>query len=345
MFRRARAPRVLWTLALIAPIAVSGVTTPAQQEAPREGRATSASEQALVLCRDWLGVSVPPADHDLLPFDTASTMTREASTAHDVLRRCVDIALPAGEQALRPGLARYLHALVVERLFDQRYQRLAYSLHAEPLFGGFVQVPTRGIHRTRLTALREDDDTAARVSRGFLALEQMVGLPRLQHAVQAVAARKDVPMVATMEAALGQELQWLFDDLVAGREFDLTLVSLSSDASTCEGAQPCYRTRVILERRGQATFERALGLAMTFADGSTVEESVSGGAALDALWFESPAPAVNAALDPRRIAVVDRSLLDNFQTLSPATNVNVARWVSQWTVWLQQALLTHAYFF
>jgi hypothetical protein len=198
---------------------------------------------------------------------------------------------------------------------------------------------------SRLTALREGDDTAARVSRGFLALEQMVGLPRLQHAVQAAARGKDAATVSAMEAALGQEVQWLFDDLAAGREFDLALVSLSSDASTCAGSRPCYRTRVLLERRGQATFERVLDVAMAFADGSTVEESLSDGAAPVELWFESPAPAVNASLDPRRIAVVDRSLLDNFRTLAPATNVNVARWVGQWSVWLQQALLTHAYFF
>jgi hypothetical protein len=193
----------------------------------------------------------------------------------------------------------------------------------------------------------------------FLSLERHLGLPRLQRAVRAAATAADVrderSFIAAMERAAGQDLGWVLDEVHAGREFDYAIGAVTSESTTC-ALKRCVRTRVTIERHGAAVFGMHnapleakgssgwIDLTVSFADGSAIETNAPASPQTQDVWFESSAPASDVALDPDLIVALDQNRLNNFRTLQPSTNLNVARWSIQWAAWLQHALLTFAWF-
>jgi hypothetical protein len=278
-------------------------------------------------------------------------MSVEARIALDVTRAWVASsgAGRAGD-VLVEGLARYLHTLAVEDLFDRRYQRRAYAVHAEPMLRGSFTMPIRGIHRTRLTTLRaETESIAAQLALAFATLERYLAPTRLQRAVTAAVASRpsDIDTFVTdMESALGQELSWLFETVLAEGRYDYALTEFASDPALCQDA-PCFRTRAVVERRTDSAFASTTvpGVLLTFADGQSLTSASDARVSIEEFYFESPAPADTATIDSAGVLLLDRNRLDNRKTLAPATDVNVARWTGQWAVWLQHALLAYASFF
>ena len=381
MFSRARPLRVLAILALLTTMATSRplasfvapgeqdtftdpdvrVTLTHDNEALRQ-RAADAARQIAAVCRTWFGAPLPDATVSADPslIDVPETMAVEAHVALTAARLWSNAAMGFGDNdhAFAEGLARYLHAIAVENLFDARYRRRAYSQHAERLFGGFVAVPTRGIYVRRHSALAPGRQLGEDAALIFQTLERLLSQPRLQRAVREATVtppRDSQTFVTRLEGALGQDVRWLFDDVSSGRGYDYALDGLTTSPGDCADG-PCYRTGLVLKRRGEAQFTgsndanryqqgRLLQISVLFENGDAVATSSGGRQASEELWFESAFPATSATLDPSHIVALDRARLDNFQTLAPKTNINVSRWTAQWAGWLEHTLLTSAFFF
>jgi hypothetical protein len=301
-----------------------------------------------------------------------ATMDLEAQVAFGIGRLWwAHLVAGEGDAPLRDGLAWYLQSRVVEELFDLRYYAEGHSRDAVRFFGGAVPWTFRLLRLGRWTAgLGRDtyvtaraprpwpvsgrrhppgmDAGVARVALAFGTLERHVGWPAPEGPMT-LAAFSD-----RLGASVGQDLSWFFesafDPLVV---YDYAVTGLAASPTTCAGA-PCVRSTVAVERRGAGVFSGragaplgpfeagdALVLRVRFADGQEVEARWDGRAPLRQFEFEGSTPVAAATLDPDRILLLDASHLDNRRASAGAHNVPVAKWVAQWLVWLQDAVLTY----
>jgi hypothetical protein len=53
---------------------------------------------------------------------------------------------------------------------------------------------------------------------------------------------------------------------------------------------------------------------------------------------------VSAELDPDGVLLLDVNLTNNSRTLEPAAGRAATRWAVQWVAWVQDLLMTYAFF-
>ena len=204
----------------------------------------------------------------------------------------------------------------------------------------------------------------ARTALTFGTLERYVGWPALQGSLRALAAPA-TPVLSSSEtltralsASLGQDVSWLFAQaLDPVRHFDYALQGFTSqsDGQPC-AATPCFRTQVTVIRRGEALFTGtsaspvgafeagdAMELAVEFSDGGVAFARWDGRGASRVFEFESSTPAVVARLDPNRVLLLDANYLDDVRRARSVSNVPIGKWVAQWLVWLQDAMLIYSF--
>ncbi len=206
--------------------------------------------------------------------------------------------------------------------------------------------------------------TTARMALMFGTLERYVGWPALQGALRALAARaalkplSQTELVQTLNDSLGQDVAWLFAEaLDPNRRFDYALQGYTSRPVSAPCAMtPCFQTEVTVVRRGSALFTGtsrspvgpfesgdAMELTVEFSDGHVASARWDGRSLSRTFEFESTTPAAAVRLDPQRVLLLDASYLDDVQRARPVANVPVAKWVAQWLVWLQDAMLTYSF--
>ncbi len=159
---------------------------------------------------------------------------------------------------------------------------------------------------------------------------------------------------ATLGDAADRDLSWFFDEAFGKRtSYDYAVDELSSVEEAGS-----YRTTVVVARHGDALFTgtsqppvgafesgRALEIHVAFADGQTSVEHWDGRAAEKTLVFHGPAPATAASIDPGRILLLDLHAINNSRARVPAPAAASLPWSVRWTTWLQDALLSSAFFF
>jgi hypothetical protein len=241
------------------------------------------------------------------------------------------------------GIAVYLERRLTERLFNIQYARPGHHADRRAFFGGFVPWSLETLRLSRWNAVEQSREAAA-----FSGLERYLSWPVLQGALKALAiATRDAPLnadrtIAVVSAAAGQDLGWYFKlafDASAQIDYRVTDLRTSRQGEPCPPSG-CLRAHVTVARRGNAVV-RGVPLQVVFEDGQQVHTSWDGQAADENLEFESPAAARFARLDPDGIFLLDASGLDNIRYAAPESNVPLAKWVSRWLVWLQDALLTY----
>lgn len=271
----------------------------------------------------------------------------------------------ADPPALRDGIARYLQSHIVERLFNLRRGVTGYRVDGVRLFGGSLFWATPSLRLSRWTAglvgdVSPHDPQVARIALAFGTLERWLGWPTVQGALRAVAEQsRRGPMSAdaaidALSAAIGQDLSWLFDqalDPAASFDYAIESVAVAPPSASC---QACYRTDVMVGRRGTAQFTGtarqaeggypagdAVEIRVRFSDGQTASARWDGRAERHIVAFESAAPPEEVWLDPDRVLLLDEDSLNSSRMLPPRTNVPIVKWAARWLVWLQDTAIAY----
>ncbi|HTH26382.1 MAG TPA: hypothetical protein VL919_14790 [Vicinamibacterales bacterium] len=302
-------------------------------------RIDAAARLAMASYAAWLGP--PPFERlgirDSLPADVAvrirwwegpGQMWVESKVAEDIALAWLGRVTTNNEW--KYGAAAYLRSRIVEQLFDREFFLKAHRYDGTCFFGCYVGWSFRSLPLDRSAG------GGNRMGAAFVALERELGWPTLQGALRAAASGLTTDPIAAMSAATGRDLAPVFAEASSGGLIDRA-ISMSSEAGSC--ASPCYRTLVSIAPAGAVPFP--LLVRLSFSDGQSIDARWDG--RRDRLEFESAAPAIGAELDPDRVWLLDRNLLNNARVPPRETNVPVTKWMARWIVWLQDAILTHTF--
>jgi hypothetical protein len=255
------------------------------------------------------------------------------------------------------GLNTFSTARVIEQAFEPNYL-------AQRYFGGFVPWVFRDIRLSRidndrLTGYRVNAEadapstptfrywpgTATYVSYNKTALwlhtlERHLGWPVLQRILSTYFDRwkfrhpRPEDFFAVVNEVSGRDMTWFFDQVYrSSNEFDYGVQELVSANG---------RTSVVIRRYGEATFP--VSVLTTFADGGQVREQWDGLDRRVIYTYERPASAVAAQVDPERVLLLDVDYTNNTRTLRPRAAEAGLKWSLRWMTWLQELMLTYAFF-
>jgi hypothetical protein len=136
----------------------------------------------------------------------------------------------------------------------------------------------------------------------------------------------------------GQDLGWFFDQVYrSSNVFDYAVDLLKS---TKDDAR--FRTELIVRREGEALFP--VDVRVSFEDGEQITEKWDGRDRWKRYAYEGKARARSAQIDPDRVLLLDVNYTNNSKTLAPQAGRAATKWSLKWLVWLQDALLTWAFF-
>ena len=157
-----------------------------------------------------------------------------------------------------------------------------------------------------------------------------------------------------------QDLSWFFDQVHASSDvFDYGVHELRSQSESARGffaedeaptptftaesdSQGIFQTTVIVRRYGEAIFP--VDVLVVFEDGEEVREQWDGRARWKAFTYERPVRATRAHVDPDRVLLMDLNYTNNSKTNAPKTAEATTKWMLKWMVWLQDFMLTYAFF-
>jgi hypothetical protein len=155
----------------------------------------------------------------------------------------------------------------------------------------------------------------------------------------------------------GRDLTWFFDQVHRStRVFDYGIDVLRTAPSASAGffdrggrptfvqaaAAGTHRTTVVVRRYGDGVFP--VDVVVRFANGETVREHWDGSGQWKAFTYERAAPAVSAEVDPEHVLVLDVNTTNNSRVVQPKSAAASTKWMVTWMVWLQDLLVTYAYF-
>jgi hypothetical protein len=137
----------------------------------------------------------------------------------------------------------------------------------------------------------------------------------------------------------GRDLGPFFDQVYRGSAvFDYGVENVTS---VSKGAN-AFVSDVVVRRYGDGIFP--VDVLITFADGSSRRESWDGGGRWTRFTLEHRSRAVSAQVDPDQILLLDPNITNNSFTTEPRRSQAASKWASKWMVWLQDQLLTWAFF-
>jgi hypothetical protein len=174
--------------------------------------------------------------------------------------------------------------------------------------------------------------------------ERWLGWPVMQKALATFSERwrfrhpEPGDFFASVAAAAGRDLTWFFDAVHRSSDvFDYGIETLRS--SEDDGR---FRTEIIARRYGEAMFP--VDVVVTFEDGQRVTERWDGRDRWTRYTYERESRARSAQVDPERVLLLDLDFTNNSMTLAPQGPAAATKWSLKWMVWLQDALLSWAFF-
>jgi Peptidase family M1 domain len=262
------------------------------------------------------------------------------------------------------GLNSYATARVEAAAYDPQYLALRY-------FGGFVPYVFRDVvlrretDRNRLGLYRAFPKADAQSTPSYAyfpsgiasnalsyaktalwlnTLERRIGWPTLQRIMATYFSRwtfkhpRPEDFFNVVSEVGARDLGWYFDQVYRSSDvFDYGVQDLKS---TNEGG--IFRTSVVVRRYGEAIFP--VGVRVTFANGEQVNEEWSGRERWKLYSYERHARAVSAEVDPDRVLLLDIDYTNNSWTLEPRGGDAATKWSLKWMIWLQDLLLSWAFF-
>jgi len=194
-------------------------------------------------------------------------------------------------------------------------------------------------------------------------LERHLGWPTLQRILSTFFERwkfrhpKPADFFAVVNEVSGRDMTWFFDQVYrSSNVFDYAIDNLESVPAGGEGwfdqegrvsyggarGGDRFRTRVVVRRLGEAFFP--VDVLITYENGTTVRERWDGRDRWKMFETTGTSKAVSAQVDPDRVLLLDVNFTNNSRTLRPATAAATRKWTLKWLGWLQDALVTYAFF-
>jgi aminopeptidase N len=176
-------------------------------------------------------------------------------------------------------------------------------------------------------------------------LERHLGWPVVQRILSTYFERwkfrhpQPQDLFAIVNEVSGQDLTWFIDQVYGGSNtFDYAVQELTSERV---GTGP-YRTTVVAQRLGEAAFP--VDVVTTFENGEQITERWDGASRRTMYVYERASRALAAQVDPRRVLLLDVNYTNNSRTLQPRSSEASRKWALKWMVWLQDLMLTYAFF-
>jgi hypothetical protein len=260
------------------------------------------------------------------------------------------------------GINTYATARVMEEAFPDNRWELRF-------FGGLVpwsfpEIPFTRLDNDRIAGYRANAEadvpasatfrywpsTAAIMSYNKTALwlhtlERHLGWPLMQRIMSTFFERwkfkhpQPADFFQVVSEVSGQDLTEFFDQVYrSSNTFDYGVQDLVSERRD-DGT---YRTTVVVRRYGEATFP--VNVVTTFAGGHQVTERWTGADRRAIYVYERPERVVSAQVDPRRVLLLDTSYTNNSRTLDSRGAEASLGWAARWMVWLQDLMVTYAFF-
>lgn len=195
-------------------------------------------------------------------------------------------------------------------------------------------------------------------------LERYLGWSTTQRIMSTFFARwkfrhpKPHDFFAVVNEVSGRDMTWFFDQVYrSSNVFDYSVAELRSGPVEASGffdskGKPVFqagkkspgqfRTTVVVRRLGEAVFP--VDVLVTFRNGETARERWDGRDRWKMFAYDRPAAAVSAQVDPNRVLLLDVDYPNNSRTLEPRGGAASTKWTLKWMSWLQDFLLTAAFF-
>ncbi len=170
---------------------------------------------------------------------------------------------------------------------------------------------------------------------------------------------KPADFFAVVNEVAGRDMTWFFDEVHRNSNvFDYAVTDLRSEAVTASGyfddpkggrafradnpTKGRFRTTVVVRRLGEGIFP--VDVLVTFKGGARVSERWDGRDRWRTFTYDRGVEALSAQVDPERVLLLDIDYANNSRTLEPRGGAAATKWMLKWMVWLQDLLLTAAYF-
>ena len=155
----------------------------------------------------------------------------------------------------------------------------------------------------------------------------------------------------------GQDLSWFFDQVYrSSNVFDYAVAQVDTTPVTIKGfddgtpdprvaerrAEGTHRTTVVIRREGEAMFP--VDIVTTFEDGQEVRDRWDGRDRWRQFTYDRAARASRVVVDPDRVLLLDVDYTNNSWVRQPQAVEAADRWSLTWAVWLQDLLMTWAFF-
>ena len=163
--------------------------------------------------------------------------------------------------------------------------------------------------------------------------------------------------LSVVDEVTGQPHAWFFDQVYrSSNRFDYAIERFESEPITSRGlvesegglvfkdqpAADMFRTTVVVRRLQAGQFP--VDVLVTFTNGDQARERWGGRESWQVFTFDRPVKAVSAQVDPERVLLLDSYYTNNSRTLEPANDAAATKWSLRWMVWLQDLLMTCAFF-
>jgi Peptidase family M1 domain len=136
-----------------------------------------------------------------------------------------------------------------------------------------------------------------------------------------------------------RDLTPFFDQVYRGSAvFDYGVEAVSSDESDDE----MFLSDVVVRRYGDGIFP--VTILVTLENGEQRRFAWDGGGRWHRVTIEHASRAVTAQVDPDQVLLLDTSFTNNSFTTEPRGGRAATKWAAAWMVWLQDQLLTWAFF-
>ena len=137
----------------------------------------------------------------------------------------------------------------------------------------------------------------------------------------------------------GRDLTPFFDQVYRGSVvFDYGVDSVASTPMDDEG----FASEIIVRRHGDGIFP--VTILATLANGEQRRFAWDGAGRWHRVELEHSSRVVSAQVDPDQVLVLDTNFTNNSFTTEPAGGRAATKWSAIWLVWLQDQLLTWAFF-
>jgi hypothetical protein len=176
-------------------------------------------------------------------------------------------------------------------------------------------------------------------------LERALGWPVVQQILSTFFDRwkfrhpKPADLFVIANEVSGRDLTPFFDQVYRGSAiFDYGVDSVTSTETIDE----TFVNDIVVRRHGDGLFP--VTILATLADGEERRFSWNGGGRWHRVTFEHASRVVSAQVDPDRILVLDTKFTNNSYTTEPAARRAATKWAATWMGWLQDQLLSWAFF-